>query len=131
RLQVRCLAVAGDRYVGRCDVDRDEELRLDRRLRDGVRKPAAEGVNVTLVAGGMDFAGDWCAVHADEQLRVGCPYELSGEGLDDEGNLRHRGDGAKFNDAGVHGVAAVGDAVGPGRAEPLRGDRLGMTSRGL
>src|SRR5262249_28520135 len=97
RLQIRFLAVAGDRAVRSDDVDHDGELRLAWCLRDGVRQPAAKGVDVALVAGGVDFAGDWCAVHADEQLRVECFHELSGPGLYDERNFRCRCAGAELS----------------------------------
>src|SRR5262245_56300462 len=66
RLQNWLLPVAGDRHVGGRDVDRDEKLRLAWCLRDVVRESAAKGVDVALVAGGVDFAGDWCAIHTDE-----------------------------------------------------------------
>ena len=43
-------------------------------LRDGVAEPAAEGVDVALVASGLDLAGDRRAVHADDQARVSCSF---------------------------------------------------------
>ena len=66
--QIRFLPVAGDRHVRRDEVHHDAELRSDRRLCDGVRKPAAEGVDVALVAGGLDRARNGRAVDADEQV---------------------------------------------------------------
>src|SRR5262245_26474588 len=62
RLQVWLLPVAGDRHVGGRDVDCDEKLRFAWCLRDCVRESATKGVDVALVAGGVNFAGYRCAV---------------------------------------------------------------------
>ena len=61
----------GDRHVGRDDVEpRCVNCVPTRCLRDGVREPAAEGVDVALVAGGLDLAGNRRAVDADDQVCV-------------------------------------------------------------
>ena len=87
RFEVRLLAVRGDRHVGRRDVEPDGEVLVLRRFGDGVVKPAAEQVDVALVACRVDVAGDRRAVDADQQPHV---RALCGPRLDHERDLGGR-----------------------------------------
>ena len=69
RLEVRLLAVRGDRHVRRRDVETERNVASRRRLGDSVSQPAAEQVEVALVAIELEIGGDRRAVDVDEALR--------------------------------------------------------------
>ena len=85
RGEVRLLAVRGDRHVGRSDVEPDVEFQLLGRFGDRVTKPAAEQVDLALVALQRHFAGDRGAIDGcGDEVLLG----LLRPDLDRDGDVR-------------------------------------------
>jgi hypothetical protein len=128
--QVRFLPVAGDRHVWRDEIHHDAELRSDRGLGDGMREPAAEGVDVTLVVDGLDRARHGRAVDADHQSCARA-LALARPHFDHERDLSQRRDRAERGDPRRHGIRAVWIGIWSDRAEPFRLHRAGIVPRPL
>src|ERR1700733_4014621 len=96
------LAICRDRHMGRRDVEPDRKVLVLWRFGDGVRKSTSEDVNLTLVTGRKDIAGDWCAMGAHIQSHFG---SRANQSLDHDGNFRawlgRKADGTRCDGVGT------------------------------